>query len=203
MHDQKLKKKKKGEKERKEKKKTPLLAPGNKLQPIAHTGEKGFPPARPLAPQLPPRSCQCLPLCPHGGLFDLTLTKEENVRKGGKCPGGSRSSPSAFPHMLVGRKRRRESSVKESTGMGTLQRLRRKHPMEKSRRTISCLWRTGSRSSPLPPTPPWEAPLPAATRWSWWRSTGRSSETHCIVKITSPRARLLCVTRTPQAPRSH
>ena len=101
MHDQKIKKKKKGKKkkERKEKKKTPLLAPGNKLQPIAHTGEKGFPPARSPAPQLPPRSCQCLPLCPHGGLFDLTLTKEENVRKGGKCPGGSRSSPSAFPHV--------------------------------------------------------------------------------------------------------
>lgn len=33
-------------------------------------------------------------------------------------------------------------------------------------RTISCAWRTGSKSSPRSPTPPWEATPPAATRWS-------------------------------------
>ena len=107
-----------------------------------------------------------------------------------------------IPQMLVGRTRRRESSAKENTGMGTLRRRRRKPPMEKSRRTLSSAWRTGSKSSPRPPTPPWEARPPAATRWSWWRSTGRSCETHCRARITSPPACLRCVTRTTQAPPS-
>ena len=107
-----------------------------------------------------------------------------------------------IPQMLVGRTRRRESSAKANTGMGTLRRRRRKPPMEKSRRTLSSAWRTGPKSSPRPPTPPWEARPPAATRWSWWHSTGRSCETHCSARITSPPACLLCVTRTTQAPPS-
>ena len=100
MHDQKLKKKKKKEKKKGKKRRKALFWPQETSFNPLHTPERRvFPlPARP-PPQLPPRSCQCLPLCPHGGLFDLTLTEEENVRKGGKCPGGSRSSPSAFPHV--------------------------------------------------------------------------------------------------------
>lgn len=107
-----------------------------------------------------------------------------------------------IPQMFVGRTRRRASSVKESPGMETPRRLLPKRPMAKSRRTISCLWRTASRSSPRPPTPPWEVPLPAATRWSWWRSTGTSCETPCRARVTSPPACPLCVKTTPRAPRN-
>lgn len=84
--------------------------------------------------------------------------------------------------------------------MGTPLRLHRKHPMGKSRRTISCPWRTGSTSSPHPPTPPWAVPPLAATRWSWWPSMVRSFETRCSVKTTFHLECPLCVTMTHPVP---
>lgn len=102
--------------------------------------------------------------------------------------------------MLVGRTRRREISAKESSGTETPLRLRQKRPMGKSKRTISCPWRTGSKSSPHPPTPPWAVPHPAATRWSWWHLMVRFSETRCSVKVTFHPECPLCAMMTHLVP---
>lgn len=84
--------------------------------------------------------------------------------------------------------------------MGTPLRLRRKRPMGTSKRTISYHWRTGSKSSPHPPTPPWAVPPPAATHWNWWHLMVRFSETHCSVKATFHPECPLCAMMTRLVP---